>query len=102
MRQFTFARSLTPALVSDESLPQAYIGLCCRKEWGEDWKGIKLTRLYILLRELFVHLDDPWCTATIKWWNEFRVFLCSSSSCAHNHLGKYSAALLKPMRIHRK
>ena len=41
--------------------------------WGEEWKGVKLTRLYILLREQFVHPDDPWCTETLKWWNEFRL-----------------------------
>lgn len=40
--------------------------------WGEEWKGIKLTRLYILLREQFCHPDDPWCTEIIKW-NEFRL-----------------------------
>lgn len=50
---------------------QAYMALCCRGEWGEEWKGIKLPRLYILLREQFAHPDDPWCVETLKWWNEF-------------------------------
>jgi len=53
---------------------QAYMALCCRKVWGEEWKGVKLTRLYILLREQFAHPDDPWCTETLEWWNEFRLF----------------------------
>lgn len=41
------------------------------KMWGEEWKGVKLTRLYLLLREQFAYPDDPWCTETLKWWNEF-------------------------------
>lgn len=54
---------------------QTYIGLCCRGEWGEEWKGVKLPHLYLLLRELFAHPDDPWCAETLKWWNEFCPFV---------------------------
>ncbi|KAF9791087.1 hypothetical protein BJ322DRAFT_1208320 [Thelephora terrestris] len=49
---------------------QAYITLCCSKEWKEQWKGIQFPRLYILLREQFAHSDDPWRAETLKWWDE--------------------------------
>ena len=57
---------------------QAYIALCCSKEWKEEWKGVKLTRLYVLLREYFAYSDDPWCTETLGWWDEFRFNLSST------------------------
>jgi len=47
------------------------MALCCREAWGEVWKGVKLPRLYILLREQLAYEDDPWCVETIKWWNKF-------------------------------
>jgi hypothetical protein len=62
--------SLTPLTL------QAYITLCCSKEWKEQWKGIQFPRLYILLREQFAHSDDPWRAETLKWWDEY--VLCSS------------------------
>ena len=64
---------LSLALTSDTRILQAYITLCSIKEWGEEWKGVKLPRLYILLREQFTHPDDPWCAETLEWWNEFRL-----------------------------
>ncbi|KAF9778072.1 hypothetical protein BJ322DRAFT_1114612 [Thelephora terrestris] len=48
---------------------QAYVALCCAKEWKEEWKGIKFPSLYIFLREQFAHPDDPWSVETLKWWN---------------------------------
>jgi len=56
------------------------MALCSRNTWGEEWKGVKLTRLYILLREQFAHPGDPWCVETLKWWNEFRLFVHYLSS----------------------
>lgn len=64
---------------------QAYVALCCSKEWKEEWKGVKFARLYILLREQFAHPDDPWHIETLNWWNEFCLsihclyFICSQS-----------------------
>lgn len=55
------------------------MALCCREAWGEAWKGVKLPRLYILLREQLAYQDDPWCVETIKWWNGFVVLTISSS-----------------------
>ena len=53
--------------------------LCCREKWGETWKGVKLPRLYILLREQLAYEDDPWCVETIKWWNKCITSIISSS-----------------------
>lgn len=50
---------------------QVYVALCCSKEWKEEWKGVKLPRLYVLLREHFTYPDDPWCTETLEWWNRY-------------------------------
>ena len=40
---------------------------------------IKFDWLYLLLREQFAHPDDPWCSETLKWWNN-RVFGGTTSS----------------------
>ena len=55
------------------------MALCCREKWGETWKGVKLPRLYILLREQLAYEDDPWCVETIKWWNMCVASIISSS-----------------------
>lgn len=49
---------------------QAYIGLCSAVEWKEEWKGVNLQRLYLLLREQLAYPDDPWHIETLKWWDE--------------------------------
>jgi hypothetical protein len=54
-----------------------YIALSSADKWGNKWGDIDLQRLYNLLREELAHPDDPWCIATMKWWDEFR--LCPSS-----------------------
>ena len=80
---------------------QTYVALCCRREWGEEWKGVKLSRFYLLLREQFVHPEDPWCVDTLKWWNEYVFFpRVSPLRCANNLLGKYSTAPARSMKIH--
>jgi hypothetical protein len=48
-------------------------------EWKEQWKGIKFTRLYLLLREQLAYPDDPWFSDTLKWWNE-QIFDASSAT----------------------
>lgn len=109
-RHFRFApiRQVQSCLLTSPVL-QAYTALCCSKEWRDDWKGIKFSRLYVLLREQFAHPDDPWCAETLKWWNEYVFFWSvSSHSRAYTSLGKFLAVLLirtknvrRQSRIHR-
>ncbi|KAF9789208.1 hypothetical protein BJ322DRAFT_1105075 [Thelephora terrestris] len=49
---------------------QAYVALCCSREWKEEWKGVKFARLYFLLREQLAYPEDPWCADTLQWWND--------------------------------
>lgn len=49
---------------------QAYVALSSAAEWKEEWEGINLPRLYILLREQFAYPDDPWYSDTLQWWNK--------------------------------
>ena len=59
--------------------------------WGEEWKGVKLTRLYMLLREQFAYPDDAWHKETLKWWNEFRLRPLSTHRMLTVFPGKCSA-----------
>ena len=70
--------------------------------WGEEWKGVKFPRLYILLHEQFVHPDDPWCKETLDWWNKLRFLSAIHPLCAYDLLGKCSVAPPRPMKMHRK
>lgn len=67
---------------------QAYVALCCSKEWKEQWKGVQFSRLYVLLCEQFTYPDDPWSAETLKWWNELVILLTPSFSRADKSPGK--------------
>lgn len=81
---------------------QAYITLSSSETWSESWKGVKLSRLYSLLREQFIHPEDPWCVETINWWNEFVPQPFLFIFCAHRLSEKFSAALSGQMKTLRK
>ena len=65
--------------------------------WGEEWKGVKLARLYMLLREQFAHPEDPWFAETLEWWNEFRLTPLSTVRVLTAFAGKYLAVPPGPL-----